>query len=243
MTELPHADVVGSLIRPPALLAARDDLAAGRISPRDFKRVEDAAVDDAVAAQEEAGLGIVTDGEMRRLSFQSQLPESVDGFGEFGLDAFLWGDWRGGGDAGDLRLERPATLGVTGRLRRRRHLCAEEFAYLRARASAIPKATIPSPSLFANFWSPAASADAYPTLDAFLADVAEIMRGEVAELVRLGATCIQLDAPHYTLVLDPTWAAFYESRGWSSADWIAQGVELDNAVMDGFGGVTFAFHL
>ena len=106
MGRLPHADIVGSLIRPQWLLDAREELAAGRIAPADFKRIEDAAVNAALAAQEQAGLGIVTDGEMRRLSFQSQLPEAVEGFGEFDLDAFLWGDWRGGADAGDLRVER-----------------------------------------------------------------------------------------------------------------------------------------
>ncbi len=243
MPHLPHADVVGSLIRPPELLAARDDLAAERIAPSEFKRIEDAAVDQAVAAQEDAGLEIVTDGEMRRLSFQSQMPEAVEGFGEFDIDAFLWGDWRGGERVGDLRKERPSALGVVGPLRRKRHLSAEEFAYLRGRTARIAKVTLPSPSLFANFWSPAKSAEAYPTLDAFLADVARIVREEIEELIRLGATYIQLDAPHYPLVLDPAWAAFYQARGWTAEDWIAQGVELDNAVMDGFPEAVFAFHL
>ena len=243
MLDLPHADVVGSLIRPPELLAARENLAARRIAPPEFKRVEDAAVDQAVAAQEEAGLEIVTDGEMRRLSFQSQMPEAVEGFGEFDLDAFLWGDWRGDDRVGDLRKERPSTLGVVGKLRRKRHLSAEEFAYLRGRTTRVAKVTLPSPSLFANFWSPARSTAAYPTLDAFLADVARIVREEIEELVRLGATYIQLDAPHYPLVLDPAWAAFYSAQGRTVEDWIAQGVELDNAVMEGFPQATFAFHL
>ena len=243
MTPLPHADVVGSMIRPAELLAAREDLDAGRIAPAAFKRVEDAAVDQAVAAQEEAGLEVVTDGEMRRLSFQAQMPEAVEGFGEFDLDAFLWGDWKGDERVGDLNRERPSTLGVTGTLRRKRHLSAEEFTYLRGRTTRIPKVTLPSPSLFANFWSPAKSASAYSTLDAFLADVAGILREEIEELVRLGATYVQLDAPQYPLVLDPAWAEFYRSRGRTGEDWVAQGVELDNAVMDGFPGVTFAFHL
>ena len=243
MTTLAHADVVGSMIRPAELLTAREDSDAGRITPAEFKRVEDAAVDQAVAAQEEAGLEILTDGEMRRLSFQSQMPEAVEGFGEFDLNAFLWGDWKGDERVGDLNRERPSMLGVTGTLRRKRHLSAEEFTYLRGRTTRIPKITLPSPSLFANFWSPAKSAAAYPTLDAFLADVAQILREEIQELVRLGATYIQLDAPQYPLVLDPTWAEFYRSRGWTAEDWVAQGVELDNAVMDGFPDVTFAFHL
>lgn len=243
MPSLPHADVVGSMIRPPELLAAREDVAAGRLTPSEFKRIEDAAVDGAVAAQEGAGLEVLTDGEMRRLSFQSQMPEAVEGFGEFDIDAFLWGDWRGDERVGNAPKERPATLGVVGKLRRKRHLSAEEFTYLRGCTTRMPKVTLPSPSLFANFWSPSKSVEAYPTLDAFLADVAQIIREEIEELIRLGAMYIQLDAPHYPLILDPTWAAFYESQGRTGEDWIAQGIELDNAVMDGFTETTFAFHL
>ena len=86
-----HADVVGSLLRPPELLAAQKELVAGAITAAEFKLIEDRAVDDAVALQESVGLKIVTDGEMRRQSFQSQMTAAVSGFGEFALDAFLWG--------------------------------------------------------------------------------------------------------------------------------------------------------
>src|SRR5258708_16054579 len=92
---IPRTDVVGSLLRPPELLKAREDHAAGRLTDADFKAAEDRAVDWAVALQDEAGLDVLTDGEMRRLSFQSQLPEAVEGFGEWDIDAFLWGDWFG----------------------------------------------------------------------------------------------------------------------------------------------------
>ena len=242
MPDLPHGDVVGSLLRPKALLDARDAFASGTMPPVEFKRIEDEAVDDAVALQEAAGLGVVTDGEMRRLSFQSQMLEAVDGFSAFDIDAFLWGDWRGDERVGGRRIERPESLGVVGQLSRRRHLSAEEFTYLRRRTVRTPKVTLPSPSLFTSVWSPSASTGAYATLDAFLADAVAIIREEVEELVRLGATYVQLDAPHYALALDPAWTAFYGARGWA-ADWLAQGVELDNAVMDGFPEATFAFHL
>ena len=81
------------------------------------------------------------------------------------------------------------------------------------------------------------------SLDEFLADVVDILRGEVAELVRLGATYIQIDAPQYTAALDPKGRAFYESRGWRGEEWLSRGIEMDNAVMDGFPDVTFGFHL
>ena len=238
-----RTDVVGSLLRPPWLLKARQEFHAGTIPRAAFKAIEDRAVDEAVALQEEAGLEVVTDGEMRRISFQSQMTEAVDGFGDYTLDAFLWGDWHGDGAVGNRSLERPATLGVVDRLVRRRHLSSEEFTYLRARTGRIPKVTLPSPSLWANFWSPERSGKAYPTLDRFLSDVADILRDEVAELVRLGAAYIQLDAPHYTLLIDPETRAFYEAQGWTVDRWLGAGIDLDNAVIGNFPDVTFGFHL
>ena len=238
-----HADVVGSLLRPAELLKAREDLTVGAMTLPEFKRIEDGAVNAAVALQEEAGLEVVTDGEMRRLSFQSQMTEAVDGFGDYDMDAFLWGNWYGDDRVGNLTVERPRWLGVVGKLTRKRHLSAEEFVYLRARTHRTSKITLPSPSLWANFWSREHSASVYPTLESFLADVVDILREEVNELVRLGATYIQLDAPHYTLLLDPKTRAFYEGQGWTLEKWLSQALEMDNAVMRHFPGVTFGLHL
>jgi 5-methyltetrahydropteroyltriglutamate--homocysteine methyltransferase len=238
-----RADIVGSLLRPPDLLAAREQRDAGRMDLAGFKKIEDRAVDNAVALQESAGLPIVSDGEMRRLSFQSAMVESVDGFGEWDMDAFLWGHWHGDPDLGDERKPRPSTLGVVGKLKRTRPLAADEFLYLRDRTTRLAKITLPSPSLFTNFWSPERSSHAYPTLESFLADVTDILRTEVGELVALGARYIQIDAPHYPLLLDDRYRGFYESLGWSAARWLEFGVELDNAVIDAGKGAVFGFHL
>jgi 5-methyltetrahydropteroyltriglutamate--homocysteine methyltransferase len=236
-----HADIVGSLLRSPELLKAQVHLAAGQINQAQFKEIEDQAVDDAIALQESVGLKIVTDGEMRRQSFQSQMTAAVSGFGEHNLDAFLWGDWYD--EQGVQRKRRPRRLGAVGKLKRIRYLSADEFSYLKSKTNCIPKVTLPSPSLWSNFWSPKYSRDAYPTLDAFLADIVNILREEVAELVRLGATYIQIDAPHYGLLLDPKTRGFYERRGWSLDQWLSQGIELDNAIIAGFPDVTFGFHI
>ena len=84
---------------------------------------------------------------------------------------------------------------------------------------------------------------AYPALDAFLADVVQVLCEEVQELVRLGCTYIQLDAPHYPLLIDPAWRAFYEERGWPLERWLGYGIELDNAVIEAGRPATFGFHL
>jgi len=234
-----RSDVVGSLLRPPELLEAQERLARGELNEAEFKRIEDAAVDAALRLQEEAGMEVVTDGEMRRLSFQSQMTASVDGFDDWDLNAFLWGDWKSD-QVGDLSVERP-TLAVTRPLRRRRFLSAEEFTYARGRTDRVLKVTLPSPTLFTQFWDPEASRDAYPTIDEFVADVAKILREEVEELVRLGATYIQIDAPHYPMLIDPRYRAVYEQHGWSRLEW---SLDWDNFVFDGHPAhVTFSFHL
>jgi 5-methyltetrahydropteroyltriglutamate--homocysteine methyltransferase len=236
-----RSDVVGSLLRPPELLDAQERAEAGELSQAELEAAEDRAVDDALRLQEEAGLAVVTDGEMRRLSFQSQMTAAVEGFGNWDLDAFLWGDWHGD-EVGDRTVERPP-IAVVGKLRRRRFLSAHELAYARGRTDRVLKVTLPSPSLFANFYDPERSREAYPTLKEFLADVAEILREEVEELVRLGARYIQLDAPHYPLLLDPGYRDFYASRGWPAERWLDLGLELDNMVIGSHPGVTFGFHL
>jgi 5-methyltetrahydropteroyltriglutamate--homocysteine methyltransferase len=236
-----HADIVGSLLRPPELLKAQEQLATGLINQVQFEGIEDRAVDEVIALQEAVGLEIVTDGEMRRQSFQSQMTAAVSGFGEFNLDAFLWGEWY---DAqGVQKKRRPRRLGAVGKLKRLRYLSVDEFSYLKSRTNRIPKITLPSPGLWANFWSPKYSRDAYPTLDAFMADIVALLREEVAELARLGATYIQIDAPHYGLLLDQKTRGFYEKLGWSLDQWLSRGIELDNAVIAGFPHVTFGFHI
>lgn len=236
-----HADVIGSLLRPPELREAQRQLDAGAIPPARFKEIEDSAVDAAILLQESVGLPVVTDGEMRRRSFQSQMTAAVSGFGEHGLDAFLWGDWHD--EQGLHRKRRPRRLGVTAKLQRRRYLVADEFSYLKSKTKKIPKVTLTSPGLWANFWSPQYSRDAYRTLEAFLADIVQILRDEITELARLGARYIQIDAPHYGLLLDAKTRGFYERLGWNLDRWLNLGVDLDNAVMAGFPAVTFGFHI
>jgi 5-methyltetrahydropteroyltriglutamate--homocysteine methyltransferase len=236
-----RTDVVGSLLRPPELLQARNQLAAGQLTPAEFKEIEDRAVDGALRLQEQAGLEVVTDGEMRRLSFQSQMTAACEGFGEWNLDAFLWGDWRSD-ELEPMRVGRPP-IGIVGKLRRKRFLSADEFSYARDRTEKILKVTLPSPGLFANFWDPERSSGAYARLEEFLQDVAHILREEVEELVRLGATYIQIDAPHYPLLIDPGYRRFYESRGWGTERWLAFGLTLDNHVIGKHPEATFGFHL
>jgi methionine synthase II (cobalamin-independent) len=246
VTDIARVEHVGSLLRPSYLLDARASRDSGDIGPAEFKAAEDRAVREVVALQDGLDLPVINDGEMRRDSFQAELTAACDGFAGVSLDAWLWGDWHSD-EVGDTSISRPQDLAVVAPLRKRRNLAAEEFTFVRACAGASAdrqvKVTLPSPTLFANLWSPERSAGAYPTLDSFMDDVVAVMRDEVAELVRLGCSYIQLDAPHYPLLIDPAWRDFYEARGWPMQRWLSYGIELDNAVIDAGRPATFGFHL
>ena len=231
-----RSDVVGSLLRPPDLLEARAAVESGRLSAREFKRIEDRAVDEAVRLQEAAGLDVVTDGEMRRYAFFGHMVEALAGFDKHGGWAIPFRDEQGE----ELIFKRPV---VVEKLAWRRGMCGEEFAYLRARATKATKVTLISAQQAAAYYDPKQSAGAYATRDAYLADVVDFNRREVEELVRLGCTYVQIDAPQYAALLDPELRAGYVKRGADPDRLIDACIEMDNAVIGRHPGVTFGLHI
>jgi 5-methyltetrahydropteroyltriglutamate--homocysteine methyltransferase len=231
-----RADVIGSLLRPDYIKEARAQLESGHIADAAFKRIEDRAVDEAIALQEGAGLDVVTDGEIRRYAFYGHFIDAVEGFDKYGGWAIPFHDDQGH----ELVLKRPV---VVSPLKRRRHLCAEEFSYLRARATRPTKVTLINAQQAAAYYDAERSRGAYATIDAYLADVVDILRAEVAELVRLGCEYIQLDAPQYAGLLDPAIREGYRKRGNDPDRLLDRCIELDNAVIGEHPGVTFGIHL
>jgi methionine synthase II (cobalamin-independent) len=231
-----RSDVVGSLLRPDYLKAARERWEGGDLAAVDFKRAEDRAVDEAVRLQEEAGLDVLTDGEMRRYAFFGHLIEALDGFDRFGGWAIPFHDEQGD----ELVFKRPV---VVEKLRWRHSMCGEEFAYLRARTARPTKVTLISTQQAAAYYDPEKSKGAYPTRDAYLADVVDLTRREVEELVRLGCTYIQIDAPQYAALLDPALREGYRQRGSDPDRLIDACIEMDNAVIGKHPGITFGLHI
>jgi 5-methyltetrahydropteroyltriglutamate--homocysteine methyltransferase len=231
-----RSDVVGSLLRPAYLKEARERHAAGALSDAEFKKIEDRAVDDAIALQTQAGLDVISDGEMRRYAFFGHLIDSVEGYDKFGGWAIPFRDEQGD----ELVFKRPV---VVSRLKRLRPMCGEEFTYLRARANRPGKVTLISAQQAAAYYDPEKSKGAYPTIDAYLADVVDILRMEVAELVHLGCTYIQVDAPQYAGLLDPQIREGYRQRGNDPDRLLDRCIELDNAVIGNHPDVTFGIHL
>jgi len=230
------SDVVGSLLRPPFLMEARQKHEERTLTPAEFKFIEDRAVRDAVAVQETSGLDVVTDGEMRRYAFFGHLVEALEGFDKFGGWSIKFHDTEGH----DSMVQRPV---VVDKLRWRRQMAVEEFTYLRGRTKKPVKVTLLSAQQAAAYYDSEKSRGAYPTRDAYLADLVDFTRREIEELTRLGCQYIQVDAPQYAALLDETIREGYRQRGSDPDKMLDACIELDNAIIEGHSGVTFGIHI
>src|SRR5690242_16856091 len=122
-------------------------------------------------------------------------------------------------------------------------MCGEEWTFLRSVAGHPGKVTMLSAQQAAAYYDPEKSKDAYPTRDAYLADIVALSRREVDELGRLGCTYVQIDAPQYAALLDPELREGYRRRGSDPEKLIDTCIEMDNAIIEGHPGVTFAMHI
>ena len=195
-----RADHVGSLLRPAALLRAREDAAAGRISADELRAAEDDAIRDAVRMQRDVGLRAVTDGEFRRTSWHMDFIYSLDGIST--ADDKVKVSFRG--EQGDIEFMAPA-LHVDGKVGLSETIFGDAFTFLRDCADgAVPKLTIPSPSMV-HYRGGRAAIDetVYPDLDGFWSDLTAAYRSEVRGLGELGCTYLQLDDTSLAYLNDP----------------------------------------
>jgi 5-methyltetrahydropteroyltriglutamate--homocysteine methyltransferase len=191
-----HAEQVGSLLRPPQVLESRRAHMDGRVSIDELRRIEDLAIADALRRQRDAGLDVLTDGEMRRGAWLTEMADAVDGFTTDRVTL----EWKGPGGRTEPTLARVA--GAT--LQKRRKLSEHEVPFLRSHAEGPFKITLPAPSnfMFASY-KPGVSDRAYPTRQALLDAVVDIIEDEVRWLVQQRVSYIQFDAPYYSHYLDP----------------------------------------
>ena len=185
---LPYrAEHIGSFLRPERLLAAARQAKAGDLAADAYREVQDDCIREIVAFQEDLGLGSVTDGEFRRRSWSAGFIDAVDGFGlREGTLGFR-------DEHGELGVA-PSPYAET-KLKRTRPIVADDFGFLKSVVrSASPKATIPSPDVMHFFLGPdAVDAGAYPEIDLYFEDLAEIYRTEIDALADQGCTYLQLD--------------------------------------------------
>jgi 5-methyltetrahydropteroyltriglutamate--homocysteine methyltransferase len=235
MPQIHHSDVIGSLLRPRYLQQARDAYEAGQLPAPEFKRIEDRAVDQAIAMQEGIGLDVITDGELRRFSFFDQIVLELDGMAPIegppvhfhsATEDWIW----------------HPPLTVTGKISQKRKLTIEEFAYNRARATKTVKVTLPSPLFLYTAWSPEQSTAAYRDAYELFADAAAIIKAEVEALAALGCTYIQIDSPDIGTLVDPENRELRENLGMPTERTLTEGLDIFNSVGD-VPGVTFGVHI
>jgi 5-methyltetrahydropteroyltriglutamate--homocysteine methyltransferase len=236
MDRVYRSEGVGSLLRPSYLKEARQRLGSGALTPAQFKAIEDRAVDEAIALQQEAGLDVLTDGELRRYAFFGHLVDALEGFDKSGGWSIAFHDEEGR----EQTIQRPV---VVDKLAWRRQMSVEEFTYLRGRTSRPVKVTLLSAQQAAAYYDPDKSRAAYATRDAYLADLVDFTRREIQELRRLGCEYVQIDAPQYAALLDEKIRDGYRRRGSDPDRIIDACVELDNAIIAGHQGVTFGIHI
>ncbi len=197
-----RADHVGSLLRPPDLLRAREEHAEGRIDADELRGIEDEAIRDVVKLQEAVGLRAVTDGEFRRASWHMDFIYQLDGISKV-MDETLHVRFRN--ERGTIEFA-PPSLHVDDRIGLSKTIFGEAFEFLRMSASdrQTPKLTIPSPSMVHYRGGRAAADEAvYPDLDGFWADLTSAYAEEVRRLGELGCTYLQFDDTSLAYLNDP----------------------------------------
>jgi 5-methyltetrahydropteroyltriglutamate--homocysteine methyltransferase len=195
-----RADHVGSLLRPPELLRAREEFAEGRISADELRGTEDDAIEDVVRMQEEVGLQSATDGEFRRASWHMDFIYQLDGIDQ--ADEQVKVEFHN--EQGDLEFT-AAALSVHDRVGLTKTIFGEAFETLKSMTkTAVPKLTIPSPSMVHYRGGRAAiSEDVYPDVEDFWRDLTAAYREEVRRLGELGCTYLQFDDTSLAYLNDP----------------------------------------
>lgn len=245
-----RTDVVGSLLRPAALKEVRRRYDAGETSAEALRAAEDRAVRDAIRLQEEAGLDVVSDGEMRRLNFQDSFGAAVEGFDvakptQDGYEKDVAAttpfrrydiDFAAHGAA--IVRRRPAKE----RLRLADNVPLREYEFARTVAAKPVKVSIIGPDRISQRFDAENSKAVYATVDAFITDVVAIQRAMIESLIAAGCRYVHIDAPGFTAYVDPPSLEQMRARGEDPMANFARSLEAEAAVVRGFDAV-FGIHL
>ncbi len=246
-------DQVGGLVGPADLREATRRFEAGEIGADALRAAEDAAIEAVLRRQEEIGLPILSDGELRRKNFQESFALAVSGY-DTGADAVTGAAYRQGSinRAPSARAEQD--FGAAGPpvftrrpvvepLRLIRNVALEEYAFSSRHAATPVKVALMSPDRISQRYAWEDSLDVYPDMDAFVADVVAIGREMIQQLIDAGCRYIQIDAPGYTAYVDEVSLERMRARGEDPEENLARSIRADNAMVEGFDGVTFGLHI
>jgi 5-methyltetrahydropteroyltriglutamate--homocysteine methyltransferase len=194
-----RADHVGSLLRPQAVLEARRKLENEQISADELRRIEDDAIRYVVKRQEEAGLQCVTDGELRRGTWHMDFLCRIGGVTAAGTQMRPFRN-----ESGEVRNEIVVPK-VIDRLHLENTIFGEDFTFLKASARAVPKLTIPSPSMLHGLGSTLESTDVYQDAEQLFHDLTNVYVDQVRRLEQLGCTYLQIDDTMFATLGDPNY--------------------------------------
>lgn len=213
-----RADHVGSLLRPAALKAAREQFLGAHtsdanVAPHDnaaLREVEDRCIRDVIAMQERVGLRAATDGELRRRSWLLETILSWDGIkvDRTGNTKLRWRNKEGDVQASTaMKIERP--------IRWRRSAVVRAFEFLKANTRLVPKVTMPAPTMihYNVDWDDETTKRVYPDRETFWDDLVAAYRSELSALAQAGATYIQLDDTSFACLCDPVHRDYVRSLG------------------------------
>jgi 5-methyltetrahydropteroyltriglutamate--homocysteine methyltransferase len=235
-----RADHVGSLLRPPELLLARDRFKNGEISAPELRSIEDASILRAVRMQEEAGLQGITDGEFRRGSWHMDFLYQLGGATKVQDNLKV----QFHNEKGDIEFT-PAALRVTGKLALKKCIFGDDFSYLKSITRGTPKLTIPSPSMI-HYRGGRAAIDAavYPDMKQFWRDLSMAYAEEVGQLGQLGCTYLQLDDTSLAYLNDPVQRAHMAQIGGDADNQHLVYIDLINGALEKKpAGMTVCTHL
>jgi 5-methyltetrahydropteroyltriglutamate--homocysteine methyltransferase len=233
-----RAEQVGSLLRPQEVLRARAAHAEGRLELAELRAEEDRAIRQALDKQRQLGLDVLTDGEMRRGSWLTDMADAVDGF----VSERVALEWKGPGGG----VEGSTAKAVGAKLRKVRKMTGHEVPFLKKFAHWPFKVTLPAPSNFMlSSYKSGITEKFYPTHSDLLKDLVEIVRDDVQWLVAEGVQYIQFDAPYYSHYLDPRQRQNMKQTGLDPDKELENAIAGDNAALEGVshGSVTLALHV
>lgn len=225
-----RAEHIGSLIRPDALIRAREEFLADKIDAAALKAAEDVAIQGVVAMQEALGLQVVTDGEYRRNTYSDSFTSAaLDGVEIQFTEDEGWKPSARHGARTAMRIPR-----VTGPVRWRGSRNAEDFRFLASVATVTPKITLPGPGyIHYRAGRKNISKDIYPDLDNFWTDLVQAYHQELRSLSDAGCSYVQIDETSLVKLGDERARKLLADRGDDWRDLLPMYIAAINAVIAG----------
>lgn len=239
-----HAEHVGSLLRPPWLLAARAARRRGELSAAELRATEDRAALVAIELQRQAGMPVFTDGEVRRENWMDGLLASIGGVVGVERPHVRWHREGGTPPAEETDFD---TVAANTAVTQQAHHTTTEAEFLARHAPGPFKITMISSSMGGLMWDPALSASAYPTPADLVRDLAALQAKEIEGLIDQGVAWIQLDSLSYNQVFDAQFRSQVRVPGLSPEDVLAASVAIDSELVRAAKrkdpGVTVGMHI